>query len=210
MYVPNKFRIDDPDTISNFIKANPFGLLLTQAGSAIHDTHTPFVHCRQTNRLIGHIARANPQWKSWNASTNAKIIFSGPHAYISPQYYASDFNVPTWNYTAASVSGSLTVMDETEESLNLLDTLVADNERGPSPWTFDRQDDRYLKMLSAIVVFSVAMDHVDVSFKLNQNRSEADQQSVINELKKSQHPDEQAIAALMVSNLNKQPQDRRQ
>ncbi len=94
MYTPPKFKVEDPEVIGNFIREHAFGLLLTVSGTEIHDTHTPFV-LTDDGHLLGHIARANPQWSHWTADTVAKVIFSGPHAYISPNYYASEFNVPT-------------------------------------------------------------------------------------------------------------------
>lgn len=196
MYVPPKFKVEDSEVISSFIKENSFGLLLTVADSEIHDTHTPFVLAND-GRLIGHIAVANPQWKSWGDGTKAKVIFTGAHTYISPSYYASDFNVPTWNYTAVSVSGKLTVIDDEAEILEFLDTLVAQNETNDCPWSLDRQDERYMKLLSGIVVFSVEMEKVEASFKLSQNKAEEDRNSVVSSLGASGCPFDHSVAEMM-------------
>jgi transcriptional regulator len=98
MYTPPKFKVDDPAVIRNFIEKNSFGVLLSIEGGQIHDTHTPFI-LSENNQLLGHIARANPQWKASSEASRVKVIFTGPHAYISPKYYVSEFAVPTWNYT---------------------------------------------------------------------------------------------------------------
>lgn len=196
MYIPPKFQIDDAEVIAQFIKDNSFGLLLTTSEGEIHDTHTPFI-INEHGLLIGHIALANTQWKSWNSETQAKVIFSGAHAYISPSYYESDFNVPTWNYTAVSVSGALSIMKDKEQIFEFLDSLVAHNESSDCPWKLDREDARYMKLLSGIVVFSVSMDKVEASFKLNQNKTTEDKTGVIRSLAGSGCPFDHKVASLM-------------
>jgi len=107
------------------------------------------------------------------------VAFSGPHAYISPLYYESEFAVPTWNYTAVSIVGGITVIEGAEAKLDFLDKLTVANEGGDDPWVLDRCDERYLNLLSGIVVFSVSIDPVEASFKLSQNRRIEDQRKVI-------------------------------
>ena len=142
MYVPQKFRVDDPAAIQSFIAAHPFGLLLTASGGTIHDTHTPFIVSKDGKFLRGHIARANPQWKEWSGETQAKVVFTGPHAYVSTDYYKSEFNVPTWNYTAVSVSGKLSVIEDEAQVLLFLDQLVSANETGDAA-LFRNDNDGY-------------------------------------------------------------------
>ncbi|MDA3832186.1 MAG: FMN-binding negative transcriptional regulator [Spirochaetales bacterium] len=91
MYTPPKFNVEDPTTIRSFVEANAFGLMLSIDGDDIHDTHTPFIYSEEGHHLIGHVAKANPQWKSWKDGTRAKVIFTGPHSYISPKYYVTSF-----------------------------------------------------------------------------------------------------------------------
>ena len=181
MYTPPKFNVEDDAVIRSFIEEHPFGLLLSVEGEQIHDTHTPFVFSEK-RELLGHVAKANPQWKGWVEGSRVKVIFTGPHAYISPQYYVSEFAVPTWNYTAVSISGSIKILEQEDEVLQFLDQLVAANEKPDNPWKLDRTDERYMKLLSGIVVFSVSMDSVEASFKMNQNKSEEDQRKVIESL----------------------------
>lgn len=194
--MPPKFKVEDPEVIASFITENPFGLLLTVTGGEIHDTHTPFV-LTDDGRLIGHIAVANQQWKDWGEETRAKVIFTGPHTYISPSYYETEFNVPTWNYTAVSASGKLTVIEDEAEVLEFLDSLVAQHETNDCPWTLDRQDERYMKLLAGIVVFSVEMEKVEASFKLNQNKTEADRNNVVSSLNASGCPFDHLVSSMM-------------
>ena len=200
MYTPSKFKVEDPELIHTFIEENSFGLILSIDGAEIQDTHTPFVLSKDGKYLLGHIARANPQWKSWSNETAVKIIFTGAHSYISPQFYVSDFAVPTWNYTAVSVSGKLEFIKDDTEIIKFLDRLVEFNETTDNPWVFDSSDERYLALLTGIVCFSVSMDKVEASFKMNQNKSDDDQNKVINSLSASSCPMNQSVARIMHKN----------
>jgi transcriptional regulator len=203
MYTPEKFKIEDKQVVCQFIRQHPFALLLTVDHGEIHDTHTPFILSDDNNFIYGHIARANPQWGNWHKSDQviAKVIFTGPHTYISPHDYASDFNVPTWNYTAISVSGELTMIDDENEVLEFLDKLIIANEPTQEPWKLDSKDDRSMKLLSGIIVFKVAMEKVEASFKMNQNKTTEDQHSVIHSLEKRSCPFDHAVADMMKKNL---------
>lgn len=187
MYVPSRFNIEDQDVISSFIKENPFGLLISLDGDEIHDTHTP-LHLKADGSIYGHIARANPQWKSWTQDTKVKVVFSGPHSYISPKFYASEFNVPTWNYSAVSVTGGIKIIDSQEEVLDFLDALTLDHEDSEDPWTLDRNDERYIQLLSGFVVFQIIPTDIQASFKMNQNKSLEDKTKVIDSLRHSGCP----------------------
>lgn len=206
MYTPPKFKIDDPVLIRSFIEENPFGLLLSIDGGDIQDTHTPFVHT-DDGRLLGHIAKANPQWRSWIGTTSAKVIFTGPHSYVSPRFYVSEFAVPTWNYTAVSITGRIEIIKEKDAVLQFLDQLIAHNEPPSGPWILDRTDERYLELLSGIVVFSVSLDSVEASFKMNQNRSKEDQLKVADSLSATGCPFDRAVAGLISQNIANAEQD---
>lgn len=203
MYIPAKFKEEDQSEIDAFIQQHPFGLLLTVDGDEIHDTHTPFILSKNNGCIYGHIARANPQWNHWNDDTTvtAKVIFTGPHTYISPHDYVSDFNVPTWNYTVASVSGELVIIDDEADILEFLDQLVSESESSENAWKLDHSDERYTKLISGIVVFKVKISKVEASFKLNQNKTAKDQQGVIGSLEKRTCPFDHAVAQMMKNNL---------
>ena len=202
MYTPPKFKIENQEMILDFINENSFGLLLSIEGTSIHDTHTPFILSKCKRYLLGHIAKANPQWNSWGKDSVAKVIFTGSHAYISPKYYESEFAVPTWNYTAVSVSGKLNIIDDIAKKIDFLDNLTSTHETSEDPWFFDHEDERYLNLLSGIVVFSVEIDKLEASFKLNQNRSIEDQSKVIQSLSSNSCPIAHDVAALMKENID--------
>jgi transcriptional regulator len=99
MYIPPHFRQHDPEAAIAFMKRHPFAVIVSNGAEAPLATHLPF-HTSEENGsivLTAHFAKANPQWKTLS---DVLVIFSGPHAYISPSNYEKEENVPTWNYIA--------------------------------------------------------------------------------------------------------------
>ncbi len=102
MYIPTAYKVTDDDTIWSFICEHSFGILITSTGVEVQATHLPFLPLRnesQNGILRGHIAMANPQVTDLEAKGEVLAIFSGPHGYISPGWYAAPRarSVPTWN-----------------------------------------------------------------------------------------------------------------
>lgn len=196
MYSPAAFSVSESSLVREFIESHSFGILVSTDGGLLHDTHTPLLISENMQRLEGHIARANPQWRSWKENPKVKAIFHGPHSYISPRYYVSEFNVPTWNYSAVSIDGQIQTIDEPLDSLRVIQTLIGKYE-GPTGWKLDLNDPRYMKLLDAVVCFSIEIDRIDAKFKLNQNKSIEDKQSVISHLRANSSHMDQQTAELM-------------
>ncbi|MDG2166797.1 MAG: FMN-binding negative transcriptional regulator [Opitutales bacterium] len=172
MYTPSFFEVDDPELIRTFIEENNFGLIVSSKdGSSIQETLTPFLFSSDENIVLGHIARANPHWKEWNENKRVKIIFQGPHCYISPNYYQSSINVPTWNYTAVSMEGE--IVEDLSEQKAFMHWLVDKHEQSlPHPWRFDEANEQFLKLFDAVVFFKVRITKTTAKFKLNQNKAD--------------------------------------
>lgn len=199
MYTPPSFAITDWPVIASFVRDNGFGTLLTVKDGNVHDTRTPFIFSKDEKYLFGHVAKANPQWRNWGESTTGKVLFSGPHCYVSPRFYSSEFNVPTWNYTAVSISGLISVVDAREQRIAFLQSLVSQYEarRNQPRWELDLSDERFVPLLSAIVVFRVHVLEVEASFKLSQNKSKEDRESVIRNLSDSNVERDRQVGELM-------------
>jgi len=203
MYTPSFFEVDDPELIRTFIEENNFGLIVSSKdGSSIHETLTPFLYSSDENVVLGHMARANPHWKEWNENRRVKIIFQGPHCYISPNYYQSSINVPTWNYTAVSMEGEVELVEDLSEQKAFMHWLVDKHEQSlPHPWRFDETNEQLLKLFNAVVFFRVRITNTTAKFKLNQNKEESDRLAVVNQLSKSDSPFERKVAALIQADL---------
>jgi transcriptional regulator len=196
MYIPSAFRAADRAALDELIERHGFGTLVTVLDGAPFATHLPFVLDRGRGVLLGHVARANPHVRALDGPAEALVIFQGPHAYVSPSWYATGPAVPTWNYAAVHVYGVPRRLDESA-TLDLLGRLVGQYESGRErPWTMDLPPDYLRKMLQGIVAFEVPMTRVEGKFKLNQNRPAEDRAGVIAALQAG-GPEERALAEFM-------------
>src|SRR5918912_1382727 len=109
MYVPPAFRETRLEVLHAHIRDHSFGTLVSQLNGELCATHLPFLLDETSGpngTLRGHMARANPHWRAFQPGVESLVIFPGPHAYISPGWYASEQSVPTWNYTTVHAYGS--------------------------------------------------------------------------------------------------------
>ena len=110
-------------------------------------------------------------------------VFTGPHAYVSPNWYVTQGLVPTWNYAAVHVTGPVSVVEDTHDLAQLVDELADIFERDrEDPWIPDYPQ----AMLDAIVGFRLNVTSIEVKFKLSQNRSAEDRARVTQALE-SEH-----------------------
>src|SRR5216683_6164567 len=122
VYIPEFNRVEDRAVALAFMQANPFAILISATDEGPFATHLPIL-AREIDgqlQLRGHVAKANPHWKSLESDQHPLVIFSGPHAYISPSLYEIRESVPTWNYAAVHVYGSGTVFTEEAQLKQLL------------------------------------------------------------------------------------------
>jgi len=107
MYIPEPFKAANSERLAALIRDNSFGMLVTAPDGIPFVSHLPFLldsSSGKYGKLLGHMARANPQWRHFASCDEVLAVFQGPHAYISPSWYLSP-NVPTWNYAVAHVRG---------------------------------------------------------------------------------------------------------
>jgi transcriptional regulator len=200
MYVPEQFREQDVEVLQDFMEHFNFATLVTQSNGAMIASHLPFVlerHAGPYGALRAHLAKKNPQYEHLQSGSEAFVIFQGPHAYISPMWYANQRNVPTWNYAVVHAYGKPRMLGD-EELIELLEKLVQEHE-GPSPpgWAYDSKQPWIAHMLREIGGFEIPVTDLQGKFKLNQNRTPADRQGVIDALVESEDPMKRAIAGLM-------------
>jgi transcriptional regulator len=172
-------------------------------------SHLPFLldsDVGDNGTLMGHMARANPQWTQIAGQT-ALALFSGPHAYVSPTWYQADHVVPTWNYVAVHAYGTVEVIEDSKAILDIVQKSVAQYERPMmQPWSFDESAPFIERLLAQIVGFRIQIEHIEGKWKLNQNHPEGRRQSVIEALQQQGDADALAIAKLMARMLEQQEQ----
>lgn len=181
MFVPSAFSFTDTEAQLAFIKTHPFAVLTTPDLQA---THLPLLVRQQGDELllVGHLARANPHWQSLD-NTPVLAVFSGPHAYISPKWYASEPNVPTWNYTAVHARGTVSVMDD-QDLPAALDELMEAFEPDYNRNTLNTSlIDYQQKLIRGIVGITLSVDSLQGVRKLGQHKKVADRAGVSKGLK---------------------------
>jgi transcriptional regulator len=220
MYIPKHFAENDLAVISQLISQNPLATIVTRLAvpadhaSTINDlslnaNHIPLhVVSSETAQglmpgkvLRGHVARANPMWKDLADCDKALVIFVGVQAYISPSLYASKKVdgkvVPTWNYEAVHIHGSIRLIHDGAGLNELMHSLTDTQERAQShPWSVnDAPADYTERLMQAIVGIEISIDRIEAKRKLSQNQPSVNQQSVIDGLAVQSNPQLQAMAA---------------
>jgi transcriptional regulator len=185
MYVPKVFAVEDLARLHDFIEAFNFGTIVTERDGELTASHVPFVLDRSVEpygALRAHVAIRNPQLKDLQSGSQALVIFQGPHAYVSPSWYVRPENVPTWNYTAVHAYGVPRIGDRTA-MIALLKDLTRQHEKSfEHPWDFDPDAAWIQKLLPEIAAFEIKIEKLQGKFKLNQNRTAADRDGVIEAL----------------------------
>jgi len=183
------------------MRANSFATLISQHDGAPYASHVPMLlqaDAGPHGTLVGHMARANPQWRDFDSSQEVLTIFQGPHAYVSPSWYETELSVPTWNYAVVHAYGMPRVIADHAELYDILKTTVAMYEAPfDQPWPFDLPEDFVDKMMQAIVGFSIPITCLEGKYKLSQNRPLADQQRVVEALHQQGDALSTGTAALM-------------
>ena len=197
MYSPAYNRIEDRAEVLEFMRANSFVLLVTGTGGSLHASQLPAQVNQAGEKIIldMHMARANPQWQEF-FDDEVMVVFSGPHAYVSPRWYGEQERVPTWNYAAVHAYGIPKLIHERKLKYESQRRLVAALDPQWLP-KFDALRREYVDgMLEGIVNFEIAVTRLETRWKLSQNRSRREQENIAAQLETSSDSAERALAAL--------------
>lgn len=188
MYLPTSFREDRVEVLHQTIRQIALGTLVCLGEDGLCASHAPMLIDAEPapfGTLTGHIARANPQWRNARPEVDALAIFTGPHAYVSPGWYATKAQtgkvVPTWNYVAVHATGKLRFFDDAERLRRIVTRLTDLHEQGRSePWQVtDAPEDYIAGMLKAIVGFELSIVKLEGKWKMSQNRPAADHAGIV-------------------------------
>ena len=207
MYIPKAFEQPDAAALHELMRTHPFGALVVHTPSGLEVNHLPFVldaDPAPLGTLRAHVARSNPVWRSLTGDTEAVVIFQGPEHYISPSWYSSKQElsgkvVPTWNYAVVHAHGPAIPIEDRAWLERHLEQLVTVNEGGRRPgWrTSDAPADFMERMVGAVVGIEIPVRRLVGKWKLNQNRSDADRESVVVALEADGSPAALAMAGAM-------------
>ena len=197
MYIPNANRVDDVAALHDLMQQFPFAPIVTEVEGAPFASHLPFLLDGERGKfgtLRGHIARPNVQWQGFSGEREALVIFQGPHAYISPLWYAKQPAVPTWNYAVVHAYGVPRCVGE-EALRSILQDMVKTFEAPDSPLSIP--EDYFTKLSRGVVGFEIEITRVEGKFKLGQGRVDGDRDGVIEALERSSRPGDRETAAWM-------------
>ena len=206
MYTPPHFAEDRPQVLQDFIGRHPLATLVTLSSSGLNANHIPLLldpDPAPHGKLIGHLARANNQWRDFDARVEALAIFSGPQAYVSPSWYATKAEtgkvVPTWNYAAVHAYGALRVIDDAGWLRSLVGRLTDRHEGTRSqPWKVEDAPESYIQsQLKGIVGIELKVQRFEGKWKLSQNRPERDRQGTVRGLEETGDASAAAMAKMI-------------
>jgi transcriptional regulator len=201
LYVPEHFAPRDRAAIVRLVHDHPFATLITPQSPEPLLTHLPLLHVADREphgTVFGHFARANPHARIADG-TESIAIFHGPHAYVSPSWYADPSGaVPTWNYAVVHVHGAIELARDAAETRAVLDLMIHRFEAGRHrPWELGLDPERLAAMVGAIVGFRIRVKRLDAKFKLSQNRTPEDRRRVAAGLDTENYEDAAATASWM-------------
>ena len=218
MYIPPAYEVSDWKEITSFVAQARAGEFVTvNKDGTPAATTLPFTwHPQQPDptdpqpdygRATTHMARANSQWRDIEDGAPALIIVHGPGAYVSPTNYASTKttgkNVGTWDYQLVHLRGTVEVIHEPDEIMQIVSDLQRDHEaEREEPWDLATANQEFLQeMIRHVVGFTVKITSVEAKYKLDQKNDRSDRLTIISDLEKSDRPTDKMIAAQMKRNL---------
>ncbi|HSM66776.1 MAG TPA: FMN-binding negative transcriptional regulator [Ilumatobacteraceae bacterium] len=188
MYARPTDRVESRTTALELLQAASFVHLVSNGASGFEATSLPMIVDRESDRLIGHLARANDHWRALDEQP-VVVIAVASESYVSPSWYPSKSAsggrvVPTWNYEAVHVHGVARLHHDPEWLTAVVGRLTEVHESrrtdGSDRWAVsDAPADFIALQLKAIVGLSVSIDRIDAKQKLSANRSEPDQAGVM-------------------------------
>lgn len=205
MYTPAQFKVEDVAEAHALMRARPFAVLVTMGGEGLVATHLPTVlkadGAGSLGRIACHLARPNPQWRSFAADTEALMIFQGAEAYVRPGWYPSKAEhgkaVPTWNYAVVHAYGRLQVVQDQAWLLAHVSDL-SDQQEAPyaTPWSTADAPESYMAVMArGIVGLELQITRLEAKVKMSQNRDDRDRAGVVQGLiERAQGHDAEAAA----------------
>jgi transcriptional regulator len=209
MYLPAHFEETRPELLHALLCAHPLATWVVQGDGGLLVNHIPFLLDTTRGRhgtLIGHVARANPVWRSLGPSV---AVFQGAQAYISPSWYptkrAHGKVVPTWNYAVVHAHGVPRAIESSDEVLAIVTRLTQTHEADSAvPWAVSDAPGDYIdQMLKAIVGIEIPIERWVGKWKVSQNRSAPDRLGTVAGLQQRGDAQGLAMAALVPTEASK-------
>jgi transcriptional regulator len=217
MYIPKHYEKSDLAALHALIDAHPLGSWVTVSADGITANHIPFLIDSgrgEFGTLVGHVARANPVWRSLAQDCESMVIFQAEGAYISPSWCPSKREhgkvVPTWNYSVVHAHGAARAIHDHAWLLQLVERLTTKHESGrDAPWRVaDAPEDYIARRLDAIVGVEIPIRRIEGKWKASQMVPLPDKLGIVAGLRSEARADSAAMARLMEEQLERDAMSR--
>lgn len=216
MFVPEQYREQDSNWMLDIVRSNPLALMAsdgTPEGCGPAATHLPCIPDPSAPHdwsdgprgavLLGHMNRANPQWRHLHDGQIVLLVFTGPHAYVSPAVYDTTPAAPTWDFTAVHVHGVVTKLEPHKAERTTLDvvtdTVTALEGRFGAGWDMTDSIEYFHRLLPGVGAFRVRVGSAEGMFKLSQEQPSDIRDRVRCHFAAAQHGRSSEIAHLMTT-----------
>jgi transcriptional regulator len=205
MFVPALYRCADAALERAVIDENPLALLATNGPTRPFVTHIPAIvdpNLRTADltggRLLCHLNRANPHWRSLRDGQSAVLTFDGPGDYVSPVCYPAGPTAPTWDFVSVEVTGRISVLTDPDAVLAVVrSTAEALEGRFGGGWHTDGSQDHFRRILPGVGAFELVVDGVSSMFKLSQEKHQEIQENVIRRFERGDRGRSRDLAGAM-------------
>lgn len=202
MYTPKHFSAPNTAALHALMRAYPFATLVIMTATGIEINHLP-LHLDAAGVLSGHLARANTLWQAVQTEHEVMAIFHGPHAYVTPSWYATKAQtgrvVPTWNYVVVHVRGTLRLIEDAHWLQSHLAALTAQQEAAfEQPWQLEDAPAGFIdKLMQAVVGIEIDITQLTGKWKVSQNQPPENQLGVLQGLSASEVAHGNAMAEIV-------------
>lgn len=213
MYIPEIFAQNDPEEIKNFIREHALGVLISQVQLPEPlITHLPFILKDIDGSFVleTHLANKNPHLQHLKTGKPSTVVFQGSNTYISSSLYSHQ-NVPTWNYQAVHVFGTVEVMSASELVTHLTQSVdFFEGKRHQSVHFSEMNQAMVSGFLKQITGIKLTPYKLEAKYKLSQNRNESDFKAVVDDLQQSSDLNDKLVAVAMerVNPHSKKPENK--
>jgi transcriptional regulator len=184
MYKLPSFQEQDPNKVIAFIKENSFAVISSNGDQYPVATQIPLAIEEVAGIILlkGHLMKNTDHHKAFLKNSKVLVLFTGPHCYISAGWYSDVQSASTWNYMTVHAKGTISFTDD-EGTYKAIEAVTNQYEGIDSPASFQHIPPGYIdKLINAIVGFTIEVESIDNVFKLSQNKTLAEQETIIEKL----------------------------
>jgi transcriptional regulator len=206
MYQPPHFREERLEVQHELIRSHPLGMLVTLGSAGLVANPLPFwldASASSLGTLRAHLSRANTQWRDFDSTREALVIFQSIEAYVTPSWYETKREtgkvVPTWNYAVVQAYGAMKVVDDPAWLMRQITEMTQGQEaRQTEPWSVEDAPATFVAaQLKGIVGVEIEITRIEGKWKVSQNRPEADRLGVAEGLRTSEDDAARRMADLV-------------